>query len=160
MNEMVPEGWEEKKLGDIAYIVMGQSPDSKTYNDKGEGLPFFQGKADFDVRSPTVRSWCSVPSKVAPENSILFSVRAPVGDINSFNEESCIGRGLAALKATTVEQEFLYQSLLFSKNQFEELGQGSTFEAINGGELKGFSLPIPPSQNKRKSHPFSPRLMR
>ncbi len=150
MSEMVPEGWEEKKLEDIASIVMGQSPDSKTYNDKGDGLPFFQGKSDFGARSPTVRSWCSIPSKVAPENSILFSVRAPVGEINSFNKKCCIGRGLAALKATTAEQEFLYQSLLFSKLQFEALGQGSTFEAINGGELKGFPLTIPPLPEQKK----------
>ena len=150
MSEQVPEGWEMKKLGDIASIVMGQSPDSKTYNDKREGLPFFQGKADFGARSPTVRLWCSVPSKVTPENSILFSVRAPVGDINSFNEKCCIGRGLAGIQANNSDQEFLYQSLLFLKSKFEALGQGSTFEAINGGELKSFHLHLPPLPEQKK----------
>ena len=35
-----------KKLGEICEIIMGQSPPSDTYNNKQEGLPFFQGKAE------------------------------------------------------------------------------------------------------------------
>ena len=35
--------------------------------------------------------------KAYPED-ILLSVRAPVGDINMCNVESCIGRGLASIK--------------------------------------------------------------
>lgn len=146
----IPIEWKLKTLGNVSLIVMGQSPDSKTYNDKGNGLPFFQGKADFGVRTPKVKYWCSVPSKVAPKNSILFSVRAPVGDINFSTEKCCIGRGLASIKATEVEQEFLYQSLLYSKRKFEALGQGSTFEAINGAELKGFTIRIPPVAEQKK----------
>ena len=150
MSERVPEGWEFQTLGEVSSIVMGQSPDSKTYNDEGIGLPFFQGKANFGVRTPKVKYWCSVPSKVAPKNSILFSVRAPVGNINFSTEECCIGRGLASITAISVEQEFLYQSLLYSKPKFEALGQGSTFEAINGAELKGFIIDIPPIPEQKK----------
>ena len=146
----IPVGWRFRALGEISSIVMGQSPDSKTYNDKEDGLPFFQGKADFGVRTPKVKYWCSVPSKIAPNNSILFSVRAPVGNINFSTEECCIGRGLASMMATSVEQEFLYQSLLYSKPKFEALSQGSTFEAINGAELKGFTIGIPPLTEQKK----------
>jgi type I restriction enzyme S subunit len=28
-------------------LTMGQSPQGNTYNDAGEGLPFFQGRTDF-----------------------------------------------------------------------------------------------------------------
>lgn len=34
-------------LSDICEIIMGQSPSSDSYNVKGQGLPFFQGNADF-----------------------------------------------------------------------------------------------------------------
>ena len=146
----IPAGWKFQTLGEISSIVMGQSPDSKTYNDEGNGLPFFQGKADFGVRTPKVKYWCSAPSKVAPKNSILFSVRAPVGGINFSTEKCCIGRGLASITAISVEQEFLYQSLLYSKPKFEALGQGSTFEAVNGAELKGFTIKVPPLAEQKK----------
>ena len=43
----VPEGWERKTLGDLALITMGQSPESRYYNDEGEGLPFHQGRNRF-----------------------------------------------------------------------------------------------------------------
>ena len=50
----VPEGWSRKTLGDLAMITMGQSPESKYYNEDGEGLPFHQGVTDLEPGlSPT-----------------------------------------------------------------------------------------------------------
>jgi len=40
--------WPSVQLRDVAEIMMGQSPPGDTYNDRGDGLPSFQGKADFD----------------------------------------------------------------------------------------------------------------
>ena len=85
------------RLGDICEINMGQSPDSSSYNDNNDGLPFFQGNADFGELYPTVRVWCSQPSKVANKNDILISVRAPIGALNIADCKCCIGRGIAAL---------------------------------------------------------------
>lgn len=146
----IPKGWNLYVLEKVSSIVMGQSPNSNTYNDEGDGLPFFQGKADFGRRSPQVKYWCSIPIKVVPKNSILLSVRAPVGDINLSTEESCIGRGLASITAISVDREFLYQFLLYSKPRFEALGQGSTFEAINGAELRSFTIKVPSLPEQKK----------
>jgi type I restriction enzyme, S subunit len=96
-----PDGWIDVVLSDIAFIQMGQSPDSSTYNEKGVGLPFFQGKAEFGKLFPTVRKWCSEPKKVAEAGDILLSVRAPVGPTNIAAERCCIGRGLTAIQAIT-----------------------------------------------------------
>jgi len=52
-------------LSDIAQIVMGQSPPSSTYNNSGDGLPFFQGKTDFGDLYPTARVFCNSPQKVS-----------------------------------------------------------------------------------------------
>jgi Type I restriction modification DNA specificity domain. len=48
--------------------------------------------------------------KVAQENDILISVRAPIGAINYSKEKCCIGRGLAAL---TVDKTKISEKLLF-----------------------------------------------
>ncbi len=78
----LPQGWEWVRLGLCTYVIMGgQSPDSSTYNKAHVGLPFYQGKTDYGKVYPTPRSWCSAPVKVAPENSILISVRAPVDQL-------------------------------------------------------------------------------
>ncbi len=93
-------GWVEGKLSqpEIASITMGQSPPSSTYNFNNEGLPFFQGKADFGEVHPTPRVWCTAPNKIAEPGDILLSVRAPVGPTNIANDQCCIGRGLAAVR--------------------------------------------------------------
>ncbi|WP_417420720.1 restriction endonuclease subunit S [Halomonas sp.] len=150
MSNRVPEGWEETKLGHVASLTMGQSPSSDTYNTEAVGLPFFQGKADFGSRSPKVRYWCSKPTKVADEGSILFSVRAPVGEVNITPAACCIGRGLSGIKAASADQEFLYQKLQYVKPLFALLSQGSTFEAVNGGEMKEFPLTLPPLPEQKK----------
>ena len=95
----LPEGWKWVKLGDIAEIIMGQSPPSSTYNQKGMGIPFYQGKKEFGeiyLKEPTV--WCSEPKRIANPNDILISVRAPVGDVNITKNRCAIGRGLAIIR--------------------------------------------------------------
>lgn len=46
------EGWKKVKIGDIAFIEMGQSPKSEYYNSSREGLPFLQGNRTFGERFP------------------------------------------------------------------------------------------------------------
>lgn len=150
MSKRVPEGWSRSTLGKVAKLTMGQSPSSDTYNTENNGLPFFQGNADFGSRYPRVRYWCNEPTKIANEQSILFSVRAPVGEVNIAPYECCIGRGLAAIDGEKVHQEFLYQKLQHAKPQFQLLSQGSTFEAVNGSDLKEFDLVLPPVPEQQK----------
>lgn len=150
MSDLIPEGWAVVTLGSITNIIMGQSPLSDTYNRNRVGLPFFQGKTDFGARFPKVRVWCSEPSKVASTNAILFSVRAPVGDVNLSNALCCIGRGLAAITGTKVDQNYLYQKIQFIKPKFQLVAQGSTFEAINGSELKDFKVMVAPLPEQQK----------
>ena len=150
MSNTVPAGWNRTTLGKVAKLTMGQSPLSDTYNTESHGLPFFQGKADFGSRYPRIRYWCSEPTKVASEQSILFSVRAPVGEVNITPYECCIGRGLAGIYGETANQEFLFQKLQYAKPRFQLLSQGSTFEAVNGSDLKEFDLTLPPLPEQQK----------
>ena len=78
----IPEGWEVKDLGESFILTMGQSPPGSTYNEQGEGLPFFQGRSDFGFRYPENRKFCTAPTRIAQPGDSLVSVRAPVGDIN------------------------------------------------------------------------------
>ena len=146
----IPVGWEVKRVGSVSNIVMGQSPSSSTYNTERDGLPFFQGKTDFGNHYPTTRTWCSEPTKVAPSGSILFSVRAPVGDVNISTTECCIGRGLASILGTSSDQNYLYQQIQLIKPQFKLIAQGTTFEAVNGSDLKTFPVLLPPLPEQKK----------
>jgi type I restriction enzyme S subunit len=81
-DEGKPEGWENVTLGNDFHLTMGQSPPGETYNETGEGLPFFQGRSDFGFRYPENRKYCTAPTRFANADDTLVSVRAPVGDIN------------------------------------------------------------------------------
>ena len=140
------------KLEQICTINMGQSPDSSSYNEISDGLPFFQGNADFGELYPHVRIWCNAPTKVAKPNDILISVRAPIGALNFSNCDCCIGRGLAAL---TVNQEkctekYLWYVLSSKINELNSKGTGSTFKAINKKILSETEIPLPPLDEQRR----------
>ena len=140
------------RLEEICAINMGQSPDSSTYNEDGNGLPFFQGNADFGEIYPVVRMWCSEPTKIAREKDILISVRAPIGALNIANCECCIGRGLAALAVNEdiCAQEYLWHALSGKVDELNSKGTGSTFKAINKKTLSETEIPLPPIDEQRK----------
>ena len=137
-------------LKDVCTIKMGQSPDSDSYNDNGEGVPFFQGNADFGERYPVTRKWCSTPTKMAVPDDILISVRAPIGAMNYAKEECCIGRGLAALTPdkTKVSPEFIFWLLKGKNAELNSKGTGSTFKAIGRKVLEETKVPDIPLEKQ------------
>lgn len=142
------EDWVEVKLGDVCNINMGQSPASSTYNMDKNGLPFYQGKAEFGDLHPSPKKWCNKPKKTAKPNDILISVRAPVGDTNISTENCAIGRGLAAISYDKCLR-YIFYNLRFSKAKLDKLGTGTTFKAISGKILKEYSIPLPPLPEQR-----------
>lgn len=140
------------KLGDVCVINMGQSPDSSTYNEKGDGIPFFQGNADFGEVTPNARIWCTDPTKIAQKDDILISVRAPIGALNMANTACCIGRGLAALTPNKrlCSGKYLWYALSGKVTELNNKGTGSTFKAINKSVLAETEIPLPPLSTQRR----------
>ena len=149
MSDKVPDGWTECKLRDIADIKMGQSPKSESYNNSGEGLPFLQGSRTFGSRYPLIDTYCTDPKRIANKGEILFSVRAPVGDINIAYRKICIGRGLASLNAKNQQNLFLFYLLHFIKDDIINLGNGTVFESVNKSDLESVSILLPPLPEQR-----------
>ena len=147
----LPDGWETKRLDEIADIVMGQSPPGSTYNENGEGQPFFQGKTEFGEVHPTVRKYTTAGTKFAKAGDILMSVRAPVGPTNIADIDCVIGRGLAAIRAkTVVSQNYLRWSLKHLEIDIQSKGTGTTFDAITGETLRGTLVALPPIDEQNK----------
>ena len=140
----IPEGWGVGTVGDCFHLTMGQSPPGRTYNDEGEGLPFFQGCSDFGFRYPTNRRFCTAPTRIAESEDTLVSVRAPVGDINKAWERCCIGRGLAALKHKSGSPSFTYYSVWAIQREIQQYEHtGTVFGAINKEQFKALKTVEP-----------------
>lgn len=137
--------WEVKRLGEVCEVIAGQSPEGKYYNNAGDGLPFYQGKKEFTekfIGEPT--TWTKSITKEARQGDVLMSVRAPVGPVNFSTEKICIGRGLAAIRATKViDKEFLFNFLL--KHENEIVGNaGAVFNSISKAQIENIQIPLPP----------------
>ncbi len=140
----LPEGWGQAELSNIAYINMGQSPPSWSYNSNTDGLPFFQGKTEFGSLYPKPRVFCNMPIKVVQKDDILISVRAPIGPTNLAVEESCIGRGLAGIRAFGgIPNKYILYFLRANEKAIASLGTGTTFKAISKKHIENILIPIP-----------------
>ena len=143
----IPKGWEVKTLGECFSLTMGQSPPGSTYNDHGQGLPFFQGRTDFGFRFPENRKFCTAPTRVAQLGDTLVSVRAPVGDINMAWEQCCIGRGVASLRHKSASSSFTYYFAWAIQEKISVYEHtGTVFGAINKKQFE--ELPVTETGSK------------
>lgn len=147
----IPVGWTDGKLSEVANITMGQSPDGDSYNEEGEGMVFFQGSTDFNFRFPLVRMFTTAPSRIAQEEDVLLSVRAPVGTLNVANEKCCIGRGLAALNSKFESNSFVLYLMFYFKAMFDVQNRtGTTFGSIDKDTLCDLKFAKPPVELQKQ----------
>lgn len=130
------------KLSDISIITMGQSPKSSAYNNEQHGLPFLQGRTTFGDKYPYFDTWTTEWNKEADAGDILFTVRAPVGDLNIANAKIAIGRGIASIKPTKVSTKYLFYLLQANRSKFLTSSAGTIFDSINKDALASVQLDI------------------
>ena len=135
------DDWEQRKLGDICQVTMGQSPDGSTYSDEPSDYILVQGNADLKDGWVYPRIWTCQKTKTAQAGDLIMSVRAPAGAMGKTAYDVVIGRGVAAIKGN----EFIYQSLVKydSDGYWKKLAAGSTFESVNSDAVKGAIVNIP-----------------
>jgi len=149
------DNWEEKKLGNVTSIVMGQSPDSTSYNSNGIGLYLIQGNADIKKRKTLPRVWTDTPTKECKVGDIIMTVRAPVGAVAKSIHNACIGRGVCAIRNNQHSvSNYIYQFLLSFEKKWVKFEQGSTFTAVNTKDVKSLKLILPPVQEQQKIAAF------
>ena len=132
--------WEVKRLGDVAEIVMGQSPSSAYYNTRGDGLPLIQGNADVSNRKTVPRVFTTEVTKRARAGDILMSVRAPVGEVSHVTFDACLGRGVCAIR---FPNNFLYHYLVFLEPTWAKHSKGTTFDSVNSNDVKAVEIEFP-----------------
>jgi type I restriction enzyme, S subunit len=142
--------WVETGLEKLAKVTMGSSPPSSAYNDDGLGLPLIQGNADIKNRRSVPRCHTTIITQQCLPGDIIFSVRAPVGEIALSDHNACLGRGVAAIQPQLEsDAKFLFYALLFAEPTWATLSQGSTFQAVNSKDLKGFIIFAPEALAER-----------
>ena len=136
--------WEQRKLGEVALVTMGQSPNGACYTDNPNDAVLVQGNADLKDGWVSPRVWTTEVTKTAKAGDLIMSVRAPVGAMGKTAYDVVLGRGVAGIAGN----EFLFQAL--SKKEAEgywsTVSAGSTFDSINGDELRNTPVNCPRSE--------------
>ena len=142
------EAWEQRKLGDVVQITMGQSPDGSTYSDEPSDYILVQGNADLQNGWVCPRIWTTQITKKADAGDLIMSVRAPAGAMGKTAYNAVIGRGVAAIKGN----EFIYQLLvkMDADGFWKTLSCGSTFESLNSDNIKNAEVKIPTTAEQIK----------
>ena len=159
----IPEGWEVGTLGECFDLTMGQSPPGSTYNEEGDGVPFFQGRSDFGFRYPENRKFCTAPTRMAEAGDTLVSVRAPVGAINMAWEQCCVGRGVAALRHKSGSSSYTYYAVEALQPEIQQYEHtGTVFGAITKKQFAALQTSEPPravaSHFDRQTLPLDERI--
>ncbi|MGL4757943.1 MAG: restriction endonuclease subunit S, partial [Patescibacteria group bacterium] len=140
--------WIKSNLKETVSVEMGQSPESKYYNDS-QGIVLIQGKADIIGRKTISRVFTSKYSKTVEENEIIMTVRAPVGYIAKSNYFSCIGRGVCSLSSKELNSDYLYQYLIKTENYWKSIEQGSTFSSISKDDINKLNISYPSNNSEQ-----------
>jgi type I restriction enzyme S subunit len=141
----IPEGWHIGRVDEDFSLTMGQSPPGETYNESSEGVPFYQGRTDFGFRFPTVRVYCTAPTRMAKAGDTLVSVRAPVGSVNMASGECAVGRGVAAIRHASGSRSYTYYYMRSLEPDFARFeAEGTVFGSINKDDFHAIERPSPP----------------
>jgi len=159
----IPKGWEVGCVDDEFDLTMGQSPPGHTYNEVGDGVPFYQDRTDFGFRFPTRRVYCTAPTRLAKKGETLISVRAPVGDINMAAEDCAIGRGVAAARHKTGSRSYSYQFMRAQADTFDRFeAEGTVFGSIGKKDFHAIACVVPPrglvAEFERRLAPLDGRI--
>ena len=146
------DDWEQRKLGDVVQITMGQSPDGSTYSDEPSDYILVQGNADLQNGWVCPRIWTTQITKKADAGDLIMSVRAPAGAMGKTAYNAVIGRGVAAIKGN----EFIYQLLVKMDTDgfWKTLSCGSTFESLNSDNIKNAEAKVPTAAEQIKIGAF------
>jgi type I restriction enzyme S subunit len=142
---VIPEDWESKRLGEAAEVVMGQSPAGTSYNHTGNGAPLINGPTEFTDRHPIKIQWTTAPTKLCRKGDVLLCVRgSSTGRINISDDEYCIGRGIAAIRAKSeADTRFITFQVDSAVKKILSLTVGSTFPNIDGKSIRAIPIPLP-----------------
>ena len=147
----LPEGWKWERLGNIADVVMGQSPSGNDITDDSTFTPLIGGAADMGEVYPKVKRYTKKITKISQNNDIILCIRATLGRPIFSNGEYCLGRGVASIRPS---DEIYKNFLLYMYKNFEQYlydnATGSTFLQVTGKVLCQMPIPLPPKETQQK----------
>ena len=143
--------WPMVRLGEVCEVVMGQTPKGIYVNEDSIGTPLIAGAGDFSKTSLNISKWTSKPTKISKKSDLILSIRATIGTYRIADQEYCLGRGVAALRAKGgLNQEFLAFAIDFRKQNLLSKARGATFLQVSKKDIQDLTIPLPPLGEQKR----------
>jgi type I restriction enzyme S subunit len=143
--------WPTVKLGDVCEIVMGQAPSGDTYNEEKKGYPLIAGASDFKNGCVNVGKYTTEPTKLSKAQDIVISIRASIGDKVWVDGAYCLGRGVAAIRASSkINKKYLWHTLSHVEKKLLAKGRGATFLQVNKDDIQSLTISLPPLSEQQR----------
>ena len=145
------EDWEVKKLGEIAEVVGGGTPNTFMKKYWNGAINWFTpteigiNKYAFEsIRKITEEGLKNSSAKILPIETVLLTSRAGIGDLSILRLEGCTNQGFQSLIAKElIHNEFLYYLMTSLKKVLIQNASGSTFLEISPNRIKQIDVSIP-----------------
>jgi type I restriction enzyme S subunit len=155
LKREIPNGWGIKRLKEkeVATLIMGQSPKSESYNTEHKGIPLVNGAADYKNGLLLPNVYTTAPTRVCLKNDMVFCIRATIGNLTFAEDSFCLGRGVAAVRPSSLHlTELLYFHLLQEIERFKKQATGSIIKGITKDDLSDSFIILPSDDTILKFH--------
>lgn len=160
MIEVLPSGWASSVVGDIFEIVGGSTPRTDNPDYWGGDIPWltpddlsqhngiFVGEGR---RSITEAGLKSSSTHMLPENSVLFSSRAPIGYVAIASNPLCTNQGFKNLiPPEKILPKYVYWYLRHSVPEIRDMGSGTTFKEISKKRMAVVPFMLAPANEQKR----------
>lgn len=139
-----------RRLGDIATIIMGQSPKGDTYNHDGIGLPLLNGPTDFGSYSPNSILFTNASKRECKKNDLIFCVRgSTTGRMNWADKKYSLGRGVCSFRGESeLKTKFIRYAIEVNLEALLKQAGGGTFPNLTKDTINDFVMPFPENSEK------------
>lgn len=101
-------------------------------------------------RTLTDQGYLSCGTRMVPEDSVIVTSRAPIGNVGVAARSLCTNQGCKALVPRAgVCSSYYYFVLVSLVEAMQALGRGSTFTEISGDRLGAMTVPVPALPEQR-----------
>ena len=153
--------WVEKRLGDVAEIIGGGTPDTKKEEYWNGHINWFTPTEIKDkyiyhsLRKISDSGLKNSSAKLLPIGTILFTSRATIGDAGFAMQECCTNQGFQSfIVKEKYNKEFIYYWICNNKNEFISKANGSTFLEISKNQITQIPLPLPTLPEQKRIADF------
>jgi len=140
----------DKALGDVATIIMGQSPPGDSYNPDGEGLPLLNGPTEFGLTHPACTLYTTDSRRDCEPGDLIFCVRGnTAGRMNWADQQYSLGRGVCAFRGQTPnDTRYLRYAMEYGLTSLLQRASGSTMPNLTQEVISTFAIAYRPNRVK------------